>query len=58
MSQKVFRYHKGLHSSYLKKSWWEQEFSLLSKLGLGSTQPPVQWVLGILPRSETAGVWH
>jgi hypothetical protein len=29
------------------KSQWLQDFPYLSRLALGSTQPPVQWVLGL-----------
>ena len=28
-----------------------------SRLGLGPTQPPVQWVLGSFPKGKAAGVW-
>ena len=28
------------------KSWWGQDFLHPSRPALGSTQPPIQWVLG------------
>jgi hypothetical protein len=34
------------------------DFSCLSKPYLGSTQPPIQWVLSLLPESKLAGAWH
>jgi len=29
------------------ESWWGRDFLHLSRPALGSTQPPVQWVLGL-----------
>jgi hypothetical protein len=29
------------------ESQWERDFSHMSRLALGSTQPPVQWVPGL-----------
>jgi len=37
---------------------WGIDFLHLSRLALEPTQPPVQWVLGIFPRSKVARVWH
>jgi hypothetical protein len=36
----------------------EGDFSHLSKQSLGSTQPPVQWVPGLLHGSKAAGAWR
>jgi hypothetical protein len=37
--------HYGLGSLGMK-SGWGRDFSHLSRLALGPTQPPIQWVLG------------
>ena len=40
------------------ESWWRQDFLYPSRLALGSTQPPVQWVLAVFPRVKVAGPRH
>ena len=39
------------------KSRWGRDFLCLSRLALGSTQPPVQWVLGLFLGYQVTGVW-
>jgi hypothetical protein len=39
----------GLDSPEIKSGWW-QDFLHPFRLALMLTQPPVQWVLGLLPR--------
>jgi hypothetical protein len=40
------------------KSCQRQDFPHLSRLALGPTQPPIQWVLGLLSWGNVARVWH
>jgi len=39
------------------KSRWGWDFLCSSRLALGSTQPPVQWALGLFPGYKVAWVW-
>jgi hypothetical protein len=46
----------GLHSLGIE-SRWGRDFQQLSRLALWPTQPPVQWVWGLIPRDKAAGAW-
>jgi hypothetical protein len=41
----------GIHSR------WGRDFPQPSRLALGATQPPIQWITGLLPRVKAAGAW-
>jgi hypothetical protein len=51
----VIRY--GLDSQGIE-SRWGRDFSHPSRPALGSTQPHVQWVLGLLPGGNVARSWR
>ena len=39
-------------------SWWGRDFLQPSTPALGPTQPPIQWILGLLRRDKEARVWY
>ena len=37
---------------------WERDFLHSSGSALGPTEPPVQWILGVLPGCKAARAWQ
>ena len=46
----------GLDGSGIK-SRWGRELPHLTRPALGPTQPPLQWLPGLFPRSSVVGAW-
>ena len=40
------------------ESWRGSDFPHLSRLAVGPTQPPIQWVLGFFPGGKVAVAWY
>jgi hypothetical protein len=39
------------------ESWWGRDISQPSRPAPGPTQPPIQWVPGLVLGSQAAGAW-
>ena len=46
----------GLDGPGFKSQWWP-DFPQLPRTALGPTQPPIQWVPGVIPGGKVATVW-
>ena len=49
--------HHGLDGPGIE-SRWGRDFLQPFRLVVGSTQPPIQWVMSLLPKGKAARAWH
>jgi hypothetical protein len=47
----------GLDGPVIESRWGGRDFPHPSIPALGSTQPPIQWVLDLFPGGKAAGAW-